>query len=94
MSNIKSIDSKIILSLISLFGSAVSFVLRDKPYGIVKQRKEIMYNGQQGWLVWDYIIYNEITLEYDGNKISMFNSMSDDETQKTFDELLKIYPMK
>ena len=40
MSNIKSINPKIILSLISLFGGAVSFVLRDKPYGIVKQRKE------------------------------------------------------
>ncbi len=69
--------------------------LEDKPYGIVKERIPIRINNIDGWLVWDYIVWNELTFEYedkDGTrKLSLFNKINDEETQNKFDELKSKY---
>lgn len=40
-------------------------------------------NGAKGFLIWDYIIYNEITFkDMNDNIYSLFSSVSDDETEK------------
>ena len=65
-----------------------------KPYGLVKRREECIYEGQKAALVWDHIIWNEITREVNGEKISEFTSMDAQETEKKFEELLKKYTQK
>ena len=68
-------------------------VIRSKPYGVVHDSVFVNIDGQKGRIVWDYIIWNELTFEKEntGEKISLFSSMSDDETQKKFDEYKKQY---
>lgn len=49
-------------------------------------------NGQKGRIVWDYIIWNELTFENEqGEKASLFTSMSDTETKEKFDLLVDKY---
>ena len=42
---------------------AFKFVTEQKPYGIVKKRELLLFDNEKYWLVWDYIIWNEITAE-------------------------------
>lgn len=44
-------------------------------------------------LVWDYIIWNELTFENANTheKMSLFNSISDSETENKFNELVNLY---
>ena len=64
-----------------------------KPvYGIVHKREEVEINGVKGFLVWDYIIWNEITFEdMDGNYFSFLTSASDEKTEETWNELVAKY---
>lgn len=73
--------------------SAVGQIMDKKPYGIVQKRHPITYNGQNGYLVWDYIIWNELTFENADTheKMSLFNSISDQETEKKFNEFVCLY---
>ncbi len=68
-------------------------ILDKKPYGIVHKRHPITYNGQNGYLVWDYIIWNELTFENANTheKMSLFNSISDSETEEKFNEYVRLY---
>ena len=64
-------------------------------HGFVHDRKEAEINGIRGFLVWDYILYNEITFDdYEGNVISFFTSWSNDETKAKWDELVGEYGIK
>ncbi len=63
-----------------------------KMHGIVHRRAEAEINGVHGFLVWDFIVYNEITFDdADGNIISFFTSMSDSKTEAEWDRLVKTY---
>ena len=63
-----------------------------KMYGIVDRRTPAKINNVLGYLVWDYIIYNEITFEdMNGNQFSFFTSISDEKTEREWDRLVKKY---
>lgn len=63
-----------------------------KMHGIIHERVPAEINDTKGFLVWDYILFNEITFDdMQGNIYSLFKSWSDDETQKKWDELEKKY---
>lgn len=67
--------------------------VRNRPYGIVHESHEVSIGGKDGLLVWDYIIWNELTFEeFDtGRKRSLFNSISDTETKTRFELLVEKY---
>ena len=71
-------------------GGILEKTSRIKPYGIVKKRELFTFHGEEWWVVWDYIIWNEITLENfkTGKKVSMWQGLSDEEAQIKFDEVL------
>ena len=49
-----------------------------KTYGPVYKRTTAEINGKKGFLIWDCIIYNEITFQdEDGSIMSFFNSFSE-----------------
>ena len=72
---------------------ASELVVKTAPYCIVKKREPVVYNGLTGWLVWDYLIWNELTFEDrdSGKKYSVLNKFSDEETEKAFDEFVAKY---
>lgn len=43
--------------------------------------------GKKGWLVWDYIIWNELTFEdfETGKKLRLMTSLDDEAIQKQFE---------
>lgn len=81
----------------NIFGEIAAGITRElidkKPYGIVHKRYPITYGGENGYLVWEYIIWNELTFEnvITHEKMSLFNSISDTETEAKFNELVKLY---
>jgi hypothetical protein len=61
-----------------------------RKFGIVHKREAVEINGIKGFLVWDYIIYNEITFEdMDGNMFSFFSSFSDKKTEEEWNRLIQ-----
>ena len=63
-----------------------------KAHGFVHKRAEAEINGIRGFLVWDFIVYNEITFDdAEGNIMSFFTSMSDDETEVEWNRLVRKY---
>ena len=63
-----------------------------KAHGFVHKRAEAEINGIRGFLVWDFIVYNEITFDdTEGNIMSFFTSMSDDETEAEWNRLVRKY---
>ena len=63
-----------------------------KAHGFVHKRAEAEINGIRGFLVWDFIVYNEITFDdSEGNIMSFFTSMSDDETEVEWNRLVRKY---
>lgn len=63
-----------------------------KMHGLIHKRVEAEINGIRGFLVWDFVIYNEITFDdLEGNIISFFTSISDDETEAEWNQLVKKY---
>ncbi len=64
-----------------------------KGFCIIKKSCAANMDGERGILVWDYFIFNEITFVSDGSKNvkSLFCSWSDAKTEKTFNDLCKIY---
>ena len=63
-----------------------------KAHGFVHKRAEAEINGIRGFLVWDFIVYNEITFDdSEENIMSFFTSMSDDETEAEWNRLVKKY---
>ena len=63
-----------------------------KAHGFVHKRAEAEINGIRGFLVWDFIVYNEITFDdAEGNIMSFFTSTSDDKTEVEWNRLVKKY---
>ena len=93
MENELNLDT--ILKAIEIIVGTVTVIARDKPYGVVKERSPVSIDGTNGWIVWDYIIWNELTFEYsegsDTKKVSFFTSISDKETKEKLDELKAKY---
>ena len=49
-------------------------------------------DGKKGRIVWDYLLYNELTFETeDGEKYSMYSGHNDEETRAKFDCLISKY---
>ena len=66
-----------------------------KTHGFVHKRAEAEINGIRGFLVWVFIVYNEITFDdSEGNIMSLFTSMSDDETEAEWNRLVRKYGVK
>lgn len=66
-----------------------------KAHGIVHDREAAEVNGIRGFLVWDFILYNEITFDdMEGNCMSFFTSWSDEETKAKWNELVDKYGIK
>ena len=63
------------------------------PFGIVHKTAPIMINGEKGLLVWDFLLWNELTFvdQATKSKQSLFNSASDKKTQAEFDRLVSKY---
>lgn len=82
---------KIIEILGPIIGEEIKICSREKPYGIVKERIPVKIFEKSGWVVWDYIIWNELTFEYVEEdktvKMSLFQDISD---RKTEERLRKI----
>ena len=63
-----------------------------KIHGFIHKKPEAEINGIRGFLVWDFIVYNEITFDdAEGNIMPFFTSISDDETEAEWDRLVKKY---
>lgn len=60
-----------------------------KQHGFIHDSVPARFGDKTGRLVWDYILYNEITFDSeDGKIISLFTSLSDAETKKRWDVLV------
>ena len=55
------------------------WIEKEKPFGFVHRTAPINYCGEPGLLVWDYIIWNEITFVDNKTKFkqSLYSSFSD-----------------
>lgn len=67
--------------------------VRSKPYGIVKRRTKICYGNKSGDLVWDFLIFNEITFEDDEthSKISFGLQWNDKKTEEIYEKIVAKY---
>ena len=65
-------------------------------FGIIHKTCEVVMNGNKGSLVWDYIVYNEISFvnEKTRETTSLFKSISDKKTEKEFEVLTQKYSLK
>ena len=82
-----NIDPTIIVSEI------LKWITETKPFGIVHKTAPINYGGEPGLLVWDYIIWNELTFvdHKTKSKQSLFNSVSDNKTSEEFERIVSKY---
>lgn len=63
-----------------------------KQHGFIHDSVPARFGDKTGRLVWDYILYNEITFDSeDGKIINLFTSLSDAETKKRWDVLVDKY---
>lgn len=87
------IDIKKIIRTIETVSNGIDVIIREKPYGIVHESAFVDIEGQKGRIVWDYIIWNELTFEVTetGKKLSLLSGRSDAETKEKFDELVSKY---
>lgn len=73
-------------------GELVTYLKELCPkFGIIHKTEVIKKEGTvEGYLVWDYILWNEISyISADGQNIQrLFNSTSDEKTEKEFQKLI------
>lgn len=64
-----------------------------KGYGIIKKACAIVKNGKSGKLVWDYLVFNEISFLEDKTQESesLFMSWSDEKAELEYERLSKLY---
>ncbi|MGL5983583.1 MAG: hypothetical protein ACRCZR_09680 [Cetobacterium sp.] len=64
-------------------------------FGFIHKTEPIKYGEELGFLVWDYILYNEITFISIDKKIvqRLFTSTSDKETEEKFNKLVKQFKL-
>ena len=61
-----------------------------KQFGVIVDTQPVRINGEDGFLVWDYILFNEITFVNSRTKqyTSMYTSFSDNQTRAKYNQLL------
>ena len=74
----------------------LEWIEKNKPFGFIHRTEPINYCGELGLLVWDYIIWNEITFVDQKTKFqqSLYSSFSDKNTEEKFNELVSRYGMQ
>lgn len=80
-------------SVAKMIAEILAWIAKAKPFGIVHKTAPVNYGGKVGLLVWDYIVWNELTF-VDGetkSKQSLFNSISDEKTRAEFDSIVSRY---
>ena len=83
-------DAKEIFKLLAEIPEVVQILT--KTYGVIHKQIPAEIDGVQGFMIWDYILYNEITFkDRDDNIQSLFKSPDDSETEEKWDELKKKY---
>ncbi|GFI46858.1 hypothetical protein IMSAGC019_02178 [Lachnospiraceae bacterium] len=61
-----------------------------RTYGLIHKSTAAEIHGVKGFLIWDYILYNEITFKDNNeNIVSLYRGLSDRETEERWDELVK-----
>ena len=72
---------------------ATEIAFKQAPYGVIHRREPVTYNGLHGWLVWDWILWNDITFEEisSGKKFVIASKFSDKETEELFNSLVEKY---
>lgn len=61
-----------------------------RTYGLIHRSETAEIHGTKGYLIWDYIIYNEITFkDNEGNIVSLYRGVDDKDTEKQWNELVK-----
>ena len=81
-------------SLANVASGIVDFAGEMKgKYGFIHKQAIIKYRGKEGRLVWDYILFNELTFEDSetGKQYSLGMSASDKKTEAIFNELVSRY---
>ena len=84
-----------ILAIIEVGGCILGKVqeLFGRSYGIVHKSTRAEIDGKMGRLVWDYVLWNEITFkeddEYGGKIYSLGSRFSDQETEELWNKLVK-----
>lgn len=65
-------------------------------FAIIKKTCEVVKDGEEGILVWDYLITNEISFVNNCTKKleSLFKSLDDEKTEKEFNRLVQKYSKK
>lgn len=76
--------------VVDIVESAVKAI--GKTYGVIHKKTEAEINGKKGFLIWDYIIFNEITFKSEDGEIeSFYLSRSDEKTEKVWNDLVRKY---
>ena len=81
------------LDVAVIVAEIVKWIADKKPFGIVHKTAPVNYGGRPGLLVWDYIVWNELTF-VDGEtkeKQSLFNSGDDKKTEAEFNRIVSQY---
>ncbi len=63
------------------------------PYAFVRRRELINYKGHRGYLVWDCLVYNELTFEENETKfqVSLAVAYNDTKIERVFNEIVERY---
>ena len=72
-----------------------SIVQQKGPYGFIHRQALIKYNGMNAKLVWDYIAWNQLTIEILASantsiKYSIAEKLDDDTTNQLYKKLLRV----
>lgn len=61
-------------------------------FGVISKYSDIILDGEKGYLVWDYLLYNEISFVSADtmNTKSLYKSISDRKTAEEYDRLLRV----
>ncbi len=67
-----------------------------REYGFIHKQASVEINGVKGLLIWDYILWNEITFQDMEQKhiISLFTGFNDRDTEERWNELVEEYGIK
>lgn len=84
------LEDKIEEVLSGALAEALSEAIRlaSRTYGAVHKAVPVVINEEKGFLIWDYILFNELTfLNSETRELtSLFTSFSDEEMEKRFNE--------
>lgn len=83
-----------VLEILDLIASAANGLKNlNREYAFIHKQGFIKYKGRKGRLVWDYLVFNELTFEDEetGEQISLGLSASDSTTEAIFNELIEKY---